>query len=61
MKTCFVLALALICSWGCFAQKNDTVVTVALTGDIMKGTTYPKVQLPPHEGRQLFVDALPVL
>ena len=25
------------------------------------GTTYPKVQLPPHEGRQLFVDALTVL
>lgn len=61
MKTWFVWVLALICSWGCFAQKNDTVVTVALTGDIMMGTTYPKVQLPPHEGRQLFVDALPVL
>lgn len=25
------------------------------------GTTYPSRQLPPHEGRQLFVDAAPVL
>lgn len=27
----------------------------------MMGTTYPSVQLPPHEGRQLFVDVRPVL
>lgn len=46
---------------GSFAQTNDSVVTVAFTGDIMMGTTYPSEQLPPREGRQLFVDAQQVL
>lgn len=27
----------------------------------MMGTTYPSVELPSHEGRQLFVDATPIL
>ena len=35
--------------------------TVAFTGDIMMGTTYPSVLLPSQEGRQLFVDAAPIL
>ena len=43
-----------------FAADNDTL-TVALTGDVMMGTTYPSVQLPPDEGRQLFVDVAPLL
>lgn len=36
-------------------------VTLALTGDIMMGTTYPSIQLPTLEGRQLFIHATPVL
>lgn len=35
--------------------------SVALTGDIMMGTTFPNIQLPTNDGRQLFVDAVPIL
>ena len=31
-------------------------ITIAMTGDIMMGTTFPKVQLPANEGRDLFSD-----
>lgn len=44
-----------------FSQRNDSFLTVALTGDIMMGTTYPTVKLPPKQGRQLFVDVTPIL
>lgn len=43
------------------AQNGKNEVTIALTGDIMMGTTYPSVQLPTREGRQLFIHAEPVL
>lgn len=42
------------------AVAADTL-TVALTGDIMMGTTYPTTQLPPSEGRLLFQDVRNVL
>ena len=42
------------------AAAADTL-TVALTGDIMMGTTYPTTQLPPSEGRLLFQDVRNVL
>lgn len=41
--------------------QTSSEVTIAMTGDIMMGTTYPSVQLPPDHGRQLFVDVAPVL
>lgn len=45
-----------------YAQKHEVpTITLALTGDIMMGTTYPSVQLPPQDGRQLFVDVAPIL
>ena len=49
--------------WSCIALNAQTPseVTIAMTGDIMMGTTYPSVQLPPDHGRQLFVDAAPIL
>lgn len=35
----------------------DTMtLTVAMTGDIMMGTTFPKIQLPANDGRDLFSD-----
>ena len=40
---------------------QNKTYTVAFTGDIMMGTTYPSVQLPSQEGRQLFIDAAPIL
>ncbi len=36
-------------------------VTIAMVGDMMLGTTYPKLQLPQHDGRQLFDDVGPLL
>lgn len=33
----------------------DTI-TVAMCGDIMMGTTYPSVQLPPNDGKDIFKD-----
>ncbi len=45
---------------GVMAADGDTL-TVAMTGDIMMGTTFPKVQLPPNEGRELFVDMKDIL
>ena len=37
------------------AALPDTL-TIAMCGDIMMGTTYPSRQLPPNEGRDLFLD-----
>ena len=39
---------------------SDTL-TIAMTGDIMMGTTFPSVMLPANDGRNLFDDAQPIL
>lgn len=39
---------------------HDTV-TIAMTGDIMMGTTYPTAALPANGGRGLFKDVAPIL
>lgn len=39
---------------------RDTL-TIAMTGDIMMGTTYPTAALPANEGRGLFKDVAPIL
>lgn len=38
------------------SQPATKTITIAMTGDIMMGTTFPKVQLPANEGRDLFRD-----
>ena len=38
------------------SQPATKTITIAMTGDIMMGTTFPKVQLPANEGRDLFSD-----
>ena len=43
-----------------FSVSADTL-TIAMTGDIMMGTTYPDTMLPRHEGALLFRDVKPVL
>lgn len=37
------------------------VLTIAVCGDIMMGTTYPTPQLPPNDGTDIFRDVTPVL
>lgn len=36
-------------------QTSDTL-TIAMTGDIMMGTTFPSISLPPNDGRDIFMD-----
>ena len=36
-------------------------LNIAMTGDIMMGTTYPSIMLPAHDGRDLFRDAKDIL
>ena len=43
-----------------FSISADTL-TIAMTGDIMMGTTYPDTMLPRHGGAQLFQDVKPIL
>lgn len=52
------IALSITASAG---NVEQNAYTFAFTGDIMMGTTFPAVQLPPQEGRQLLVDAAPIL
>ncbi len=42
------------------ARKPDTL-TIAMTGDIMMGTTFPSRQLPPNNGANLFDDTKSIL
>ena len=44
----------------CFSVTSDTI-TVAMTGDIMMGTTYPGISLPPKNGTEVFKDVKPYL
>lgn len=60
----FLRSLALaVCAAGCLncPVPAARTVTVALTGDIMMGTTYPATRLPAQDGRLLFSDAKDVL
>ena len=36
-------------------------LTIAMTGDVMMGTTFPSVMLPANDGRDLFRDAKDIL
>ncbi len=44
-------------SVACFSDD----ITVAMTGDIMMGTTYPGISLPPKNGEEIFRDVKPIL
>mgnify|MGYP002521711027 CR=1 FL=1 len=37
-------------------HQNTDTLTIAMTGDIMMGTTFPSIQLPPNDGRDIFCD-----
>ena len=37
-------------------HQNIDTLTIAMTGDIMMGTTFPSTQLPPNDGRDIFMD-----
>ena len=56
-KRLFSLTLALLGLSSIHAQ----TLNIAMTGDIMMGTTFPSIMLPANEGRDLFRDAKDVL
>ncbi|MBR5834234.1 MAG: CapA family protein [Bacteroidales bacterium] len=61
MKKLTTLAISLFATlWAVSAQTKDTI-TVAVCGDIMMGTTYPKVRLPENSGRDIFKDVGAIL
>lgn len=53
--------LAVCVSLACLAQDSQKLVTVAVTGDVMMGTTYPEKALPADTGKHLFDDVKPIL
>lgn len=58
----YIVALFLAVALAAQAQsRQERIHTIALTGDIMMGTLYPKPQLPPDHGRHLFCDVGSVL
>ena len=54
-------ALSVDSSQTAVAADTARVLTIAVCGDIMMGTTYPSVQLPANGGADLFRDAAPIL
>ena len=56
MKRLFSLLLLALLPLASHAQAPDSLLTLALCGDIMMGTTYPTVRLPENEGRDIFSD-----
>ena len=57
MKRVFLTILLTGYFVACF---SDTL-TIAMTGDIMMGTTYPSIQLPANDGNDLFKDTKAIL
>lgn len=43
------------------AEVVDSIITIAMVGDMMLGTTYPKRQLPKNDGKNLFDDVRELL
>lgn len=61
MKTPRLLLVLLLSLAGKLCAGTPGQLTFALTGDIMMGTTYPAVQLPPQDGSFLFDHVAPLL
>ena len=51
------LCTFMACSMAGHAQE----LTIAMTGDVMMGTTFPSIMLPANDGRNLFKDAKEIL
>ena len=55
MKRFLLLALCLMLACA-HTRAQDSLVTIAMCGDIMMGTTYPTVRLPQNDGADIFAD-----
>ena len=56
-----VLLLSFVIYLFSFSHAVAQDITVAMTGDIMMGTTYPGISLPPKNGTEIFRDVQPIL
>ena len=57
MKKLLLLGLLMATTVSARTSKSDAdTLTIAMTGDIMMGTTFPTVQLPANDGRDIFRD-----
>ena len=61
MKRLAILTISLCAALGNICAHTKDTLTIAVCGDIMMGTTYPKVRLPENDGRDIFKDVGPVL
>ena len=61
LRRLFSFILWAMCFLHVASQNKSQTPTFAFVGDIMMGTTYPSVQLPSNDGRQLFVSSMPFL
>lgn len=55
MRELFTVSMGMFALFLELNARSDTL-TIAMTGDIMMGTTFPKVALPANDGRDLFAD-----
>ena len=55
MRKTFLITILAGYAVACFSVTPDTI-SVAMTGDIMMGTTYPGISLPPKNGTEVFKD-----
>jgi poly-gamma-glutamate capsule biosynthesis protein CapA/YwtB (metallophosphatase superfamily) len=60
MKKYFSTLAMFLASLTLFAQSKE-VIEFAFTGDIMMGTTFPTVQLPAENGKDLFKHVAPII
>lgn len=56
MKRALLTLLMVLTAATAPAQDADSLLTVAMCGDIMMGTTYPTVRLPQNDGADIFSD-----
>jgi poly-gamma-glutamate capsule biosynthesis protein CapA/YwtB (metallophosphatase superfamily) len=57
----FLLALSFFIIHSSIGVAQKDTLTIAMTGDIMMGTTFPSRMLPANDGADIFRDAKPVL
>ncbi len=57
----FIFFILSVFTLNVFCSPSQDTLTIAITGDIMMGTTFPNMALPENEGKQLFLDAEEIL
>lgn len=56
IRPLLTLTLGLVIGTSAFAQKGEDLISISAVGDIMMGTDYPEVKLPPNDGQRMFMN-----